>query len=96
MNYVLQVDFPHNGPFGEKMSEAMADMAKDIAKEEGIVYKLWIENEETKEAGGIYLFDDIDVAKRYLQKYTNSPELDARVKIFKVNESLSRLSKANI
>lgn len=100
MNYVLQVDFPHNGPFGDEMSEAMADLAKDIAKEEGLVYKLWTENEETKEAGGIYLFDNINDAKRYLQKHTKRLESfgykDIKGKIFKINKPLSRLSKANI
>jgi putative monooxygenase ydhR len=31
MKYLLQVDFPHAGPFKEEFSEAFADLAKDIA-----------------------------------------------------------------
>lgn len=100
MNYILQVDFPHDGPFGEQMSEALADLAKDIATEEGLSYKLWTENQETKEAGGIYLFENEKDAKRYLEKHTKRLESfgykDIKGKIFKINKPLSRLSKADI
>ena len=58
MKYLLQVDFPHDGIFGEKMAEAFEDLAKDIANEDGLIWKIWTENEATKEAGGIYLFDN--------------------------------------
>lgn len=98
MNYVLQVDFPHLAPFGEKMSEMMADLAKDIATEEGLVYKLWTENEEENLAGGIYIFEDEQNAKRYLQKHTKRLQSfgyeNIRAKIFKINKPLSILSKA--
>lgn len=50
---LLQIDFPHEGPFGEEMTAMMRDLAKDIATEKGLVFKLWTENEMTKEAGDI-------------------------------------------
>lgn len=96
MRYLLQVDFPHNGPFGDELSAAMSDLAKDIANEKGLISKLWTENEATKEAGGIYLFDNAEDAARYLTKHTERLEAfgysNIRGKIFAVNEALSALS----
>lgn len=96
MRYLLQVDFPHNGPFGDELSVVMEDLAKDIANEKGLISKLWTENEAAKEAGGIYLFDNEEDAKRYLKKHTERLEAfgysNIRGKIFVVNEALSALS----
>lgn len=96
MRYLLQVDFPHHGPFGEKLTAAMGDLAKDIATEKGLISKLWTENEAEKEAGGIYLFDNREDAQRYLKKHTERLEAfgytDIRGKIFAINEALSTLS----
>jgi hypothetical protein len=96
MRYLLQVDFPHNGPFGDELTMAMSDLAKDIANEKGLISKLWTENEATKEAGGVYLFDNEQDAARYLQKHTERLEAfgygNIRGKIFAVNEALSALS----
>ncbi|WP_321471024.1 monooxygenase [Halarcobacter sp.] len=99
MKYLLQLDFPYTGPFNEQMTEAMSDLAKDIATEKGLIFKLWTENKDTKEAGGIYVFDNIVDAKRYLEKHTNRLEsfgiTNIKSKFFEINEDLSVLSKAN-
>ncbi|MDD2368248.1 MAG: monooxygenase [Sulfuricurvum sp.] len=96
MRYLLQVDFPHYGPFGDELTTAMSDLAKDIANEKGLISKLWTENEANKEAGGIYLFDNEEDAVRYLKKHTERLEAfgysNIRGKIFVVNEALSALS----
>lgn len=95
MRYILQVDFPHSGPFGEEFAAAFEGLAQDIASESGLVWKIWTENESTKEAGGIYLFDNIDDAKRYQTKHTARLEsfgyTDIRAKIFTANEPLSKI-----
>jgi len=100
MKYILQVDFPHAGPFGEEFSTAFGDLATDIASESGLVWKIWTENEEAKEAGGIYLFDNIDDAKRYLEKHTKRLEsfgyTNIRGKIFAANEPLSKITRATL
>ncbi|HDR7205871.1 TPA: YdhR family protein, partial [Bacillus cereus] len=57
MAYLLQVDFPFEGPFGEEMEKGFWDLANSINEEEGFHWKIWTENEETKEAGGIYVFE---------------------------------------
>ena len=96
MKYLLQVDFPHNGPFGDELTVAMSELAKDIATEPGLISKLWTENENEKEAGGVYLFDNLEDTKRYLKKHTDRlvsfGYKDIRGKFFVVNEILSELS----
>ncbi len=98
MKYLLQIDFPFTGPFNNEFFEAMKDLAENISKEEGLVSKTWTENEETKEAGGIYVFDNINDANRYLEKHTKRLEsfgfTNIRSKIFKINEELSAICKA--
>ncbi len=98
MAYILQVDFPHDKIFGEEFSKAFVDLATDISSEDGLLWKIWIENETTKEAGGIYLFSNEADAKRYLTKHTARLESfgykDIRAKIFSVNEPLSLITNA--
>ncbi|MCG3692632.1 monooxygenase [Aliarcobacter butzleri] len=100
MSYILQVDFPHDGIFGEEFSKAFVDLAKDISNETGLIWKIWTENEEKKEAGGIYLFSNETDAKRYLEKHTKRLESfgykNINTKIFKVNEPLSKITNANL
>ncbi len=100
MKYLLQVDFPHAGPFKEEFTEAFTDLAKDIATEKGLIWKIWTENEETKEGGGIYLFDNLSNANRYLDKHTKRLESfgysNIRGKIFNVNEALSLIDRAQL
>ncbi|HSP84247.1 MAG TPA: monooxygenase [Psychrobacter sp.] len=100
MKYLLQVDFPYNGPFGSEFFDAMKELAEDIATENGLVYKLWTENEETQEAGGIYVFDNLEDANRYLDKHsqrlTSFGFKDIKSKVFVINEALSAITKASL
>ena len=49
---LLQMDFKMEEPCGEEMSKAFEGLAKDISTEEGLIWKIWTENEAEKEAGG--------------------------------------------
>ena len=97
---LLQIDFPIEGPFGEEMTKAFEDLAKDILTQEGLIWKIWTENAINKEAGGIYLFSDENNAKRYLEKHAKRLNsfgiIDINAKIFDVNVPLSLIDKANI
>lgn len=98
MPTLLQIDFPFSGPFGEAMSTALADLARSIADEPGLLWKIWTENAATGEAGGIYLFADETSAQAYLAMHSarlcqfGIPQINA--KLFAVNEALSRLDRA--
>ncbi len=98
MNFLVQVDFPYHGPFEEEMSNAMQELAEDIANEPGLVWKIWTESKEQKIAGGIYLFDNEADAKRYIEKHearlTSFGVESIRSKILQVNDTLSRIDRA--
>ena len=98
MSILLQVDFPYSGPWGDAMSEAMRDLAESIAKEPGLIWKIWTENPLTREAGGIYLFADRASAEAYLAMHTARLKsfgiTPVNGKIFAVNEALSAIDRA--
>lgn len=82
------------------MTEAMDGLAHSIADEPGLIWKIWTVNEETHEAGGIYLFQDKPSANAYLEKHTarlksfGVPRVNG--KLFAVNEALSKIDRAPI
>lgn len=100
MSYILQVDFPYPGPWGDQMTKAMEDLARSIAEEPGLIWKIWTENEATGEAGGVYLFKDASSAKAYLAMHTarlqNFGIQHVNGKIFEVNQPLSKIDRGPI
>lgn len=96
MAYILQVDFNMDGPFGDEMAESFSDLAESINQEEGFIWKIWTENRETKEAGGIYLFESKEAAENYLTMHTDRLKgfdiHPVNGKIFKVNERLTEMN----
>jgi len=65
MAVILQVHFPFPGPFGQKMAEALAPLAKSINEEPGLLWKIWTEDAEHQLAGGVYLFATRQDAEAY-------------------------------
>lgn len=98
MKILLQIDFPYEGPFGVEMAEAFGSLAESIAQESGLIWKMWTENNETNEAGGIYLFEDKSSAESYLKMHTARLESfgvrNIRAKLFMNNEQLSKITRA--
>ena len=100
MAYVLQVDFEMNGPFGDEMTGAFTDLAKSINEEDGFMWKIWTESPETKEAGGIYMFETKETAKKYLDMHSKRLAgfgiTDVNAKIFAINSKLTEITKGPI
>ncbi|MFD1067931.1 monooxygenase [Oceanobacillus locisalsi] len=96
MAHILQVDFTMEGPFGEEMAAAFHDLAVSIREEDGFQWKIWTENPDTKEAGGIYVFDTKDAAEKYLDMHTKRLAqfgiTDVRSKVFAINETLTKVT----
>ncbi len=90
--------FPFPGPWGEEFTEHAREIAHDVAREPGLVWKLWLENRETGHAGGIYLFADAANAVRYREKHERrlvaKGLLGATVNALSVNAELSVLTMA--
>ena len=98
MPYLLQVDFPYQGPWGDEMAAAMSGLAQSIAQEPGLLWKIWTENKSAATAGGVYLFSDLPSAEAYLAMHTKRLQgfgiAPVSGKIFAVNEALSRIDRA--
>ena len=94
---LVQFDFAFSRPFGDAMASALKDLAESIAREPGLVWKIWTENQAAGEAGGIYLFTDDGSAQAYIAKHTARLRsfgiADARVKIFDVNDKLTAITR---
>ncbi|WP_397539717.1 monooxygenase [Rummeliibacillus pycnus] len=100
MAYILQVDFKMNGPFREQMATEFEGLAHSINDEDGTVWKIWTENSDTKEAGGIYLFDTKNNAEKYLEMHSNRLAsfgiTQIRGKIFEINKTLTNINHGPI
>lgn len=98
MPILLQIDFPFQGPWGDELSVAMQGLAQSIAQEPGLVWKIWTENPDRGEAGGIYLFTDRPSAEAYLAMHTarlaGFGVLYVNAKLFEVNRGLSAIDRA--
>lgn len=99
MAVILQVDFPSSGPFAAKMSQAYQGLAESINQEPGLIWKIWTENSQMQQAGGVYLFDDQAHAEQYLAMHTARLESfgisNIRARIFQINAELSAINQAD-
>jgi hypothetical protein len=90
--------FPFPGPWGKELTEDAHELARDIANEHGLVWKIWLENRETGHAGGIYLFADAVAAARYREKHESRLSATGLTGVvanaFSVNSELSVLTMA--
>ncbi|MDF2153018.1 monooxygenase [Vibrio sp. CAU 1672] len=98
MKKLLQVDFEYHGPFGEQMSDALAELAQSINHEPGMIWKIWTESEQDQLGGGIYLFEDEPSAQAYLKMHSARLKkmgiAEVRGQIFDINTSLSVINHA--
>jgi Putative mono-oxygenase ydhR len=90
--------FPFPGPWGNELTDAARELARDIANEHGLVWKIWLENSETGHAGGIYLFEHAAAAERYREKHerrlSDMGITGVTANTFSVNTELSVLTIA--
>lgn len=80
------------------MSAALQALARDIAGEEELEWKLWLENREAGRAGGVYRFHSVEAAHRYRAKHEARLAAqgigDMQCRSFDANEPLSALAHA--
>jgi hypothetical protein len=98
---LLQVNFTFNLSRAE-YEEAVGPLAEAFAALDGLVWKVWVMNEEDREAGGIYLFEDDASMQAYLQGplaagVLSHPALsDFSVKQFEVMEDVSEVTRGPV
>lgn len=95
---ILQINYRLEGTAADYL-EANRPYAEPIARTPGLRWKVWLLNEATKEAGGIYLFEN-DAA---LQEFLRGPiaaevrtDPTASFKEFDVPVELSSVTRAPI
>ena len=97
---LLQMDYPFSGPWGAEMAEEYSSLAHSIANVPGLICKVWTENPETGEAGGIYLFENEASLDSYLTgkiERLKASGIDAvRARKFDVNERLTEITRGRI
>lgn len=94
---LIQMDFEMSAPIEGEVEKAMIAIAKDIAEEKGLIWKIWTENNETGEGGGIYLFETQEDVDRYVAKHKARLAKfgvdKMNVKVFDVNEKLTKIDR---
>lgn len=101
MAVILQVDFimPAKS-LAQQSIESLKMLAESIAKEPGFISKIWTENSQTNEAGGIYLFENGLFAEKYLTMHQKRLEAmgaqKIRSKIFTINDTLTAITKGSL
>lgn len=97
---LVQVDFPHPGPWGDEMAAALDGLARSIASEPGFLFKYWTENRAEGRAGGIYAFASRAEAESYLAMHSERLKgfgySGIRGLVMDVNETLSKIDKAPV
>ncbi len=99
---ILQINFKIKVPRADYEKATFDQFAKPIADVKGLLWKVWIVNEEKKEAGGIYLFNDESSLKAFLEgsivaEVMKHPALsNIEAKIFDVMDKHSKVTHGPI
>lgn len=98
---ILQINLTYSGPWQSDYVTAYTDLAQQIAQLPGLRWKIWLENKETTEAGGIYLFDDeasmqAFIADQKARLSNISAVSDVMIKSFDITEELTTITRGPI
>ena len=98
---ILQVNFTYDGT-RESVMESFMPAAKPIAEQSGLDWKVWLWNDDARECGGVYLFEDELSLAAYLEgpivrQIKEHPALsDLSVKIFDVIEEATAITRGPV
>jgi hypothetical protein len=98
---ILQINFKFSVSPAE-LAEAFGPLAEPIAKVPGLLWKIWSLNDATSEFAGIYLFDNADAVKDYLEgpiiaQVAKHPALsDISAKHFGVLDEFSAITRGPV
>lgn len=100
MAIILQVNYTPSAQQEQVSDAARIEAADNIAKNVGgLQWKVWISNADTKIRGGIYLFDDLDSAKKWgegnlRERLAANGGTNVSITYFEVDEKLSAITRA--
>ena len=98
---LLQINYQLESAVSEFMQESkpVADALADVS---GLRWKIWLKNDNQNEGGGIYLFEDTEALKNFIEgpvvaKLKTHPAVtNVSVKEFDVPEELSAITRAPV
>jgi len=100
MSVILQVNFNYDVS-EEVATGATPEAAQAIADRDGVQWKIWIRDPETKTSGGIYLFRDEASADAWrtdlradIEAREGTSDFDA--KLFQITEGPTRITRGPI
>ncbi|MDQ4076413.1 MAG: YdhR family protein [Chloroflexota bacterium] len=98
---IMQLNFKFSVS-GAEYEQAVGPLADQFATLPGLRWKIWMINEEEREAGGIYLFEDVASVQAFLEgplaaQVISHPALsDFSVKQFDVMEDLTTITRGPV
>jgi hypothetical protein len=98
---LLQLNFKFSVS-GAEYEEAVGPLADDFAALDGLIWKVWMINEDDGEAGGIYLFEDEASVQAFLDGplaagVINHPALsEFSVKEFDVMAGVTKVTRGPV
>ena len=98
---VVQINYRRpDMPKAEWDARYSAETAAPFVSLPGLQWKIWLDGEEERRAGGIYLFADDTSAHAYADMHTKRLEsfgvTGIRAKFFDVNEALTSVTRGPI
>ncbi|HEV2583399.1 MAG TPA: YdhR family protein [Ktedonobacteraceae bacterium] len=95
---ILQINYRFNASRADHTA-LVTPMAAPIAAVPGLLWKVWLMNENEQEAGGMYLFESGEAAQAFVSSppitsFAAHPSLSSfSVKLFEAVESLSKITR---
>ena len=98
---LLQINYQLDSAVSEFMGKSIP-VANIVATVPGLRWKIWLKNETADEGGGIYLFEDTEALKSFIEgpiiaRLRSHPAVvNVSVKEFDVPEELSTITRAPV
>ena len=98
---VVQINFNFDGKRRE-YDDAFMEAAQPIADVDGLVWKVWLWNDESRMGGGIYLFESESTAQAYLDGpivaglAAHDAVSDASIRVFWVCEKQTAITRGPV
>jgi hypothetical protein len=96
VNFKLREGMDLDSPEGQQTMQAWVQEAAEFP---GLIWKIWIDNEERGEYGGIYLFEDEQSLENYLDSDSMAQTQrmrDVSIKRFDIAEEPTRMTRGPI
>jgi hypothetical protein len=98
---ILQINYKFSSTRAE-YDALVTPLAEPIASVPGLHWKIWLMNEANNEAGGIYLFENLEAAQAFATSQTvadflaNPTIREPSAKFFEPVENLSRITRGPV